>query len=52
MVMPGEKLGSKDEPFLAYLLAIQEWDRAFPGFTHDTHGIESEEGVYKLLVLK
>jgi len=52
MVMPGEKLGSVDEPFLAYLLAIQDWDRQFPGFVHDTHGIESEEGIYKLLVLK
>jgi hypothetical protein len=25
---------------------------SFPGFTHDTHGIESEGGVYRLLVLK
>jgi len=52
MVMPGEKLGSTDEPYLAYLLALQDWDRQFPGFAHDTHGIESEEGTYKLLVLK
>ena len=52
MVMPGEKLGTNKEPFLAYLRAIQAWDRVFPGFAHDTHGIESEEGVYKLLVLK
>ncbi len=52
MVMPGEKLGKADEPFLAYLLAIQGWDREFPGFAHDTHGVESEEGVYKILVLK
>lgn len=52
MVMPGERLGTNDEPFLAYLRAIQAWDRVFPGFAHDTHGIESEEGVYKLLVLK
>jgi lysine decarboxylase/arginine decarboxylase len=52
MVMPGEKLGSPDDPFLAYLLAIQEWDRKFPGFAHDTHGVESEDGTYKILVLK
>ena len=52
MVMPGEKLETNDEPFLAYLRTIQAWDRVFPGFAHDTHGIESEEGVYKLLVLK
>ncbi len=52
MVMPGEKLGTKDEPFLAYLLAIQEWDTKFPGFAHDTHGVEPEDGIYKILVLK
>jgi len=52
MVMPGENLGTAEEPFLAYLLAIQEWDRKFPGFAHDTHGIEPEDGTYKLLVLK
>jgi len=52
MVMPGENLGTKDEPFLAYLLALQDWDRQFPGFAHDTHGIEPEDGTYKLLVLK
>ena len=23
-----------------------------PGFTHDTHGIEVEDGVYRMLVLK
>jgi lysine decarboxylase/arginine decarboxylase len=52
MIMPGEKLGSAEEPFLAYLRAIQDWDRTFSGFAHDTHGIEAEEGYYKLLVLK
>ena len=52
MVMPGENLGGNDEPFLAYLRAIQDWDRKFPGFAHDTHGVECEDGFYKILVLK
>lgn len=52
MVMPGEKLGSNDAPFLTYLRAIQAWDAVFPGFAHDTHGVECEEGIYKILVLK
>ncbi len=52
MVMPGEKLGTRDEPFLGYLRAIQDWDRKFPGFAHDTHGIEAGEDGYELLVLK
>ncbi len=52
MVMPGERLGTDGEPFLSYLRAIQNWDRLFPGFCHDTHGVESEDGVYNILVLK
>jgi arginine decarboxylase len=52
MVMPGENFGSNDDPFLGYLRAIQDWDRAFPGFAHDTHGVENEDGSYRILVLK
>lgn len=52
MVMPGENIAGSKDPFMAYLLALESWDRMFPGFTHDTHGIESENGVYHLLVLK
>ncbi len=52
LVMPGENLGSADDPFLGYLGALEEWDRLFPGFAHDTHGIEAEEGTYRLMVLK
>ncbi len=52
LVMPGEEMGTADEPFMRYLLALQEWDRALPGFEHDTHGIEAEDGTYYLLVQK
>lgn len=52
MVMPGENIGSVSEPFLAYLKALEDWDRNFPGFAHDTHGVEFEEAEYRLLVLK
>ena len=52
LVMPGEEMGTGDEPFMRYLLALQEWDREFPGFCHDTHGIEAEDGTYYLLVQK
>jgi lysine decarboxylase/arginine decarboxylase len=51
LVMPGERVGENDEPFLAYLRALQDWDARFPGFTHDTHGIDAENGRYHLLVL-
>ncbi|MES2504127.1 MAG: Orn/Lys/Arg decarboxylase N-terminal domain-containing protein [Myxococcota bacterium] len=52
LIMPGENIGSADEPFMKYLLALEAWDKEFPGFAHDTHGIEPENGVYHLLVLK
>lgn len=52
LIMPGEHLGSVDDPFLGYLLALEEWDRKFPGFEHDTHGIEAENGTYRLMVVK
>jgi lysine decarboxylase/arginine decarboxylase len=51
MVMPGENVGSLKDPFLAYLKALEDWDRAFPGFAHDTHGIEMVGGKYHLLVI-
>ncbi|WP_434559075.1 Orn/Lys/Arg decarboxylase N-terminal domain-containing protein [Pseudomonas sp. R1-6] len=52
LLMPGENAGPSDGPLLAYLKALESFDRSFPGFTHDTHGIENDGGVYRLLVLK
>lgn len=52
LLMPGENIGPADGPLLGYLAALESFDKSFPGFTHDTHGIESEAGVYQLLVLK
>lgn len=51
LVMPGERVGDDGEPFLAYLRALQDWDARFPGFAHDTHGIDAENGRYHLMVL-
>ncbi|WP_425313646.1 hypothetical protein [Pseudomonas putida] len=39
-------------PGASYLKALEAFDRSFPGFTHDAHGIEAEAGVYRMLVLK
>ncbi|KKA09841.1 arginine decarboxylase [Pseudomonas ogarae] len=52
LLMPGENAGASDGPFLMYLKALESFDRSFPGFTHDTHGIESDGGQNRLLVLK
>lgn len=52
MIMPGENAGSHDGPYIRYLMALQEWDRKFPGFTHDIHGVESVNGNYFVQCLK
>lgn len=52
MLMPGEHVGGDDSPYLGYLRALQAWDRRFPGFEHDTHGVESREGTYYVYCLR
>jgi len=46
LLMPGESTGAGDGPFIGYLRALEEFDRRFPGFEHDLHGVEHEEGDY------
>jgi len=52
MLMPGEGTGPANGPYLGYLKALAEWDRRFPGFGHDTHGVENRDGVYYVQCLK
>ena len=52
MLMPGESTGASDGPYLGYLKALASWDKLFPGFGHDTHGIENRDGVQYVQCLK
>ena len=52
MLMPGEATGASDGPYLSYLRALASWDKRFPGFGHDTHGVENRDGVYYVQCLK
>ncbi|HJJ96287.1 MAG TPA: hypothetical protein O0X38_01390 [Methanocorpusculum sp.] len=52
MLMPGENAGKADGPILMYLKTLQEFDRKFPGFAHDTHGVEAIDGTYYVYCLK
>jgi arginine decarboxylase len=52
MLMPGESTGPADGPYLAYLRALSEWDARFPGYGHDTHGVENRDGVYYVQCLR
>ena len=52
LLMPGERFGRADEPQLRYLLMLEAFDRRFPGFGHETHGVEVVDGDYRLLCIK
>ena len=52
MMMPGETAGPANGPWIGYLQALQAWDHAFPGFGHDTHGVEVEDGEYYVQCVK
>ena len=52
MVMPGEAAGAANGPHIGYLKSLQSWDKLFPGFGHDTHGVEAEDGEYYVQCLK
>lgn len=52
MLMPGESTGPDDGPYLGYLRALSAWDKRFPGFGHDTHGVENRDGVHYVQCLR
>jgi arginine/lysine/ornithine decarboxylase len=52
MLMPGENAGATDGPYLSYLRALRDWDARFPGFGHDTHGVEVKDGRYYMQCLR
>jgi arginine decarboxylase len=52
MIMPGENAGPDSGPLIGYLRALQEWDRKFPGFEHETHGVIVEKGSYFVYCLQ
>ncbi|MFG3223807.1 Orn/Lys/Arg decarboxylase N-terminal domain-containing protein [Kitasatospora sp. NPDC048194] len=39
VLMPGESVGEPGGPLLRYLGALEEFDRRFPGFRSETHGV-------------
>ena len=52
LLMPGENAGPADGPILGYLKSLQEFDRKFPGFGHDNHGVDLVNGSYIISVVK
>jgi len=52
LMMPGESAGPADGPYIGYLKALRDWDRRFPGFGHETHGVEVDHGEHYLLCIQ
>jgi arginine decarboxylase len=53
VLMPGERAGALDGPILEYLLALEDFDRRFPSFDHDIHGVERDStGAFLVECLK
>jgi arginine decarboxylase len=49
ILMPGESAGAADGPLLEYLAALETFDKRFPGFEHDIHGVERDtDGNYAI----
>jgi len=42
VLMPGERFGEATRAVGDYLIGLEAFDAAFPGFEHDTHGVEVE----------
>ncbi|WP_062347291.1 Orn/Lys/Arg decarboxylase N-terminal domain-containing protein [Herbidospora yilanensis] len=52
MLMPGEAAGAADGPLMAYLRALEDFDRAFPELATDIHGAHRDgDGRYWIEVL-
>jgi lysine decarboxylase/arginine decarboxylase len=49
---PGERTGKQNGPLISYLKSLQDFDNRFPGFEHDTHGVENCNGEYMMYCVK
>ena len=50
--MSGENFGDAESPQIEYLKALNDYDRNFPGFEHDTEGVEVIDGEYQVMCVK
>jgi arginine decarboxylase len=52
IVMPGERLGPADGPWLSFIRGLQEWGERFPGFEKGVEGTVHADGGYAFWCLK
>jgi len=44
--------GAADGAHLSYLATLRDWDRQFPGFENEVHGLWEEDGVAKVYCVR
>jgi lysine decarboxylase/arginine decarboxylase len=52
LLVPGENVGPSDGPIYGYLKALESFDREFPVFAHEKHGIEVNQGAYNFRCIR
>ena len=52
LIMPGERFTAQTRSIIDYLDFARTFDRSFPGFDADVHGLQREEGVYTVDCIK
>ena len=52
MMMSGERFAAENAPQIAYLKALEAWDKEFPGFEHVTEGASVGDGTYTAMCVK
>ena len=46
LIMPGERFTTQSRSILDYLAFAHTFDKAFPGFDVDVHGLQTDAGHY------
>ncbi|MFP6850741.1 MAG: Orn/Lys/Arg decarboxylase N-terminal domain-containing protein [Pseudomonas sp.] len=52
LIMPGERFTAQTRSIIDYLAFARAFDRSFPGFDADVHGLQREDGLYTVDCLK
>ena len=52
LIMPGERFTEQTRSIIDYLAFARAFDRSFPGFVADVHGLQREDGVYTVDCIK
>jgi arginine decarboxylase len=52
LIMPGERFTAQTRSIIDYLAFARTFDRSFPGFDADVHGLQCEGGVYTVDCIK